>query len=316
MADTVADPVTDSATDAGCDAFIARYRRLDRAARWLARAPERVLVAVARRLCHLHPFEPSGEQYRAGLRKGLRIGEDAADRLWRRYLLRETIGFFHYRAYRRIDPRWLARRVRIEADTGGWRPADGGLVLTYHVPEWHLLCSVLGLLGGTVYPVAGPPETSPFAPDIGGYLDDLHEATSRHFRGGDYLFVRDGRQALAQAEARLREGAVVVALTDQHNDAAPSSRTGARLFGHRMCPRAGVVRTALERGRPIVVATLEFDPDSRCYRVALHAVAARTLAGVLDAYFGHLESWLRGRPDLWALWAEFDRWPQDRHEPG
>jgi hypothetical protein len=292
--------------DACHDAFVARARRLDQVARWLSRAPECVLAAVARRLCQLHPFGLSGEQYRAGLRQGLRIGEDAAYTLWRRYLLRETIGLFHYRGYRRIDQRWLARRVRIEADTGGWRPSDGGLVLTYHLPEWHLLCSLLGLLGGKVYAVAQPPEASPLESGLRGYLDDLHQRTARHFRGGDYLFVRDGRQALAQAEARLREGAVVVALTDQHNDETPG-RASARLFGRRVCPRAGVVRSALALGRPIVAASLEFDPETRHYRVALRAVAARTLAGVLEAYFGHLESWLRERPDVWAGWRDFER---------
>lgn len=297
--------------DAYHDAFVARARRLDRVAKWIGRAPERVLVAVARRLCHLHPLALSGDHYRGGLRRGLRLADPAAHAAWRRYLLRETIGLFHYRGYRCIDQRWLARRVRIEADTGGWRPADGGLVLTYHVPEMHLLFSVLGLLGGTVYTVARAPETSPFAADIGAYLEALHAATSRHFRGGDYLFVRNIRQAFGQADARLREGAVVIALTDFHIDNAPEGRAGARLFGHRMCPHTGLVRLALKLGRPIVVAALEFDPESRRYRVALRAVASRTVAGVLEAYFGFLESWLRECPDLWALWPEFERRPEE-----
>ena len=291
--------------DAYHDAFVARARRLDRVARWLAHAPEWVRVAVARRLCHSHPFELDGERYRAGLRQGLRIGDDAAQALWRRYLLRETLGLFHTRGYGRIDPRWVAHRVRTEDHTGGWQAAEGGLVLTYHVPEWHLLCSLLGLQGGTVYPVAMAPETSPFEENIRGYLDDLHAATSRHFRGGDYLFVRDGGQALAQAKARLREGAVVVALIDFHIGDAPAGRASAHLYGRRMCPRAGVVRAALELGRPIVVASLDFDPESRHYRVALNAVAARTMAGVLDAYFGYLESWLRERADVWGGWRDF-----------
>ncbi len=298
--------------DAYDDEFVARYRRLDQIARWLGRAPECVLVAVARRLRHLHPFELSGEQYRRGLRQGLGIDDGQAHALWRRYLLRETVGFFHYRGYRRIDQRWLAHRVRIDADTGGWHPADGGLVLTYHAPEWHLLCSLLGLLGGTVYAVAMPPETSPFEAGIRGYLAALHEATARHFRGGDYLFVRDRQQAFAQAEARLREGAVVVVLTDFHIDNAPAGRAGGRLFGHRMCPPTRLLRIALKLGRPIIVAALEFDLESRRYRVGLRTMETRsTVAGVLEAYFEFLESRLREHPDVWYGWHGFERLPED-----
>ena len=107
------------------DAFVSRARRLDRVARWVGRAPERVLVAVARRLCRLHPYALSGEKYLGGLRKGLHLGEDEARAVWRRHLWRETIGLFHYRGYRRIDRSWLARRVLVETDTGGWRPGAG-----------------------------------------------------------------------------------------------------------------------------------------------------------------------------------------------
>jgi len=234
------------------------------------------------------------------------VSDQTARAMWQRHLLREMIGFFHYRRYRRIDQRWLAQDVSIDNDTGGWYPADGGLVLTYHVPEWHLLCSVIGLLGGKVYAVAQAPESVPLAPELRAYLDDLHEATSRHFRGGGYLFVRDGREVLAQTEARLREGAVVVALTDQQGDDSGAERAGAALFGRRVYPRAGVVRSALALGRPIIAASIEFDPEQRRYRVALRSAAAATLDGVLGIYFGHLEDWLRARADVWSEWREFE----------
>ena len=298
------------------DAFVARFRRLDRVARCLVRAPESVLVALARRLCQHHPLALSGEQYRAGLRRALRVSDQTARAMWRRHLLREMIGFFHYRRYRRIDQHWLARQVRIDDASGGWRPADGGLVLTYHVPEWHLLCSVLGLLGGRVYAVAQAPDSVPLAPELRAYLDDLHEATSRHFRGGGYLFVRDGREALAQAEARLREGALVVALTDQQGEDPGTERAGATLFGRRVCPRAGVARSALAVGSPIIAASIEFDPEDRRYRVALRSAAAATLEGVLGTYFGHLEDWLRARADVWGEWREFETFAGLRSENG
>jgi predicted LPLAT superfamily acyltransferase len=77
-----------------------------------------------------------------------------------------------------------------------------------------------------------------------------------------------------------------------------------------VCPRAGVVRSALALGRPIVVAALEFDLESRRYTATWRKVAATTLAGVLDVYFGYLELWVRKCPDVWYGWHEFERFPE------
>ena len=292
-------------------AFVARYRRLEIIARTLNGAPEWLRRPASRRLAALHPYALSGGDYRAGLQAGLQVDAAQAAMLNRRYLERETWGFLHYRHYAHIDRRWLDRRVRIEGNTRTWRPSDGGLVLTYHTPEWHLLGVILGLLGGKVYPLAMAPETSPLEPHLRGYLHGLHAATRVHFGGGDYLFVREGPAALAQAEARLREGGLIIALTDQHHALASAQHASGHVFGHRVCPRAGIIRTALGLGRPVLLATLELDAELRDYKIMLRAIDAATLEGVLQVYFAHLESWLRECPDVWHGWHDLARWPRD-----
>lgn len=290
------------------DAVDRGRRRLETLAAWSNCLPQRLWPGLARVGASSHPFALTAAEYATGCATGLAIVPGAATGLARRHLRRHVLGYFRSRRYARIAGDWWRRAVRIE-DAQEVLPQllrEGGLVLTSHVPEYHLLAVMLGQArqaqgtAGGVFPVVMAEHLSPFHAVIGDYLSRLHEDTARHFNAGGYVFIEPGASRKNDVAKLLETSAIVVALNDNYN---PQSAVQSKFFGRAFGVRGGSVRIALEARRPIYYAWWQAGMPDAAYRLRLIRLYGETPEALLGEYLHQLATDVRAAPDVWDGWA-------------
>lgn len=273
-----------------------RFARFERLAGVLACLPEACYPLAARLLAPFHPYRFLAPAWAAACRQALNTSSLSANEAAKLHLHRHALGFLRHYRYARIDPAWVAGHVLGSASL----PPPGSLVLTYHTPEFHLLCSLLGLAGRMVYPVVEAESASPLGEVVFPYLQRLHRGTAKHFGGGAYLFIAPGASLREQIAALLQAGAVVVVLNDNHHGGAGS--IAKPFLGGSIAPRHGAIEVALTNAAPIWAGVLAFDFLAGKYRLDMQAVDGQSPATVLDDYFAFLAKNVRRSPDLWDGW--------------
>jgi hypothetical protein len=273
-----------------------RFARFERLAGWLACLPEACYPLAARWLAPFLPLKFLMPDWTAACGSALKLSNAAVTDAARLNSQRHALGFLRHHRYERIDSAWTAEHV-IDAVC---LPPPGSLVLTYHTPEFHLLCSLLGRAGRKVYPLVQAESASPLGQVVVPYLQRLHRGTAKHFNGGSYVFIDPKVSLRSRISELLQAGAVVVVLNDNHHGGMRSMAKS--FFGRCIAPRYGAIEVALANGSPIWAGLLEFDFLARKYRVGMQALGGASPSSVLDDYFAFLAENVRRAPDLWDGW--------------
>lgn len=258
--------------------------------------PEVLYPRLAWLLARHHPYQLAASVWTANCGTALGLPTSVAQEASRRNLGRHGLGFLRHRRYARISDMWVKSNVRFI----GSLPPPGSLLLTYHTPEFHLLCSLIGMAGLRVYPVVQPESASNFGKAVIPYLRRLHRGTAKHFCGGEYVFITPGIPVRRRISELLRAGSVVVVLNDNHCGGEGSLPVS--FMGRLIAPRYGAIEVALASGVPVWVGLLAFDFHEQEYRMEIRALSGHSPAAVLTDYFDFLAQHVCRAPDCWDGW--------------
>ena len=243
------------------------------------------------------------------MQKALVLSAEQADAAWHEWL--GSHGLFALTAvdYGHLSTRWLEREVSIA------EPAllqqivqHGGFVLSCHSFHHNTLGCVFGLAGGHSSMLVASARSSPYYAQIGPFIERINSGSATHFGGGSCLFTDDPSAALAQTDALLAQGKIVISLCDvprATGGEGGANRASAQLLGKTICPQAGALDLAVKRGAPIFAALLYPKHGRLVLQLqSLHGI--QNTASALQQYFDFLARALMGAPSCWQGWDWYD----------
>ncbi len=212
--------------------------------------------------------------------------------------------------YKKLDIKWVEKNIKIlNLPVVDNISKKGGLFLTYHHHHHHFLFSILGILKNKVHVIASAPETSIVYKEMKEYIDKLHQDTSAHFYGGDYIFIKPTVNYLRNLYNILEHNELVFSLND--NIVLNNKRTQQIQFLNKlMTIPTGTIEIALKMNKPIYCGLLEWKEGNKFELDLVELNSNHGVLGILKEYFEFLEQKTKQNPSIWEGW----QWFQDCHE--
>ena len=258
------------------------------------------------------PYLAQRKRVVASMQKALGLSMVQADTAWHEWL--GSHGLFALTAvdYGHLSLRWIQREVSIADPTLLQQIVQhGGFVLSCHSFHHNTLGCIFGLAGGHSSMLVASARSSPYFAQIGPFIERLNSGSATHFGGGSYLFTDDPSGALAQTDALLAQGKIVISLCDVPRAVGlegGADLASAQLLSKTICPHAGALDLAVKRGVPIYAAVL-YPQQGRLVLQLQRLQDIRSTASALQQYFDFLARALRAAPACWQGWDWYDTLP-------
>jgi lauroyl/myristoyl acyltransferase len=232
--------------------------------------------------------------------------------LFRRYIGNVGVSDITNFLLPRLGPVWADRQVAVQGRELVQRALAAGrgvMLMTYHHHHNGLFCATTGMLGFPTWVVARDPKISPLYAQFPVEARHLYRETERHFSGGRYLYVAEGRSNTRAMLAALKGGSLLVTANDF---TAPA---GARQLQFAVCGRTvslpvGSLQLALSLGCPVLAGYLLWQGRGR-FQIHYRALdGGGQIAGVMAQYLGWLEELAASAPAVWEGWKRRDWYPQ------
>lgn len=274
----------------------------------IAKLPDRLSYTLSSKLANqiYSPIQQNEKKiHQAMTDANVVIGNWTA--LWKKY--RSNHAWFCLSTFKHtaLNQQWMQENVDIDSALLNQikEEGKGALFLTYHHAFQHTLFCVLGLSGFRLQVLAAHEESTPLFPYIGKYIRKLHQDSSAHFNGGQYLFFQNNFRGVRLAKQALMNGDMLASL----NDFATSGKTATYSLLNRNIPApTGSIQLACRSGVPIIIGIMH--KNGARYRVTLRRVENRNNAEfVMTSYFSFLSEILTKHPEIWEGWNWFSSLP-------
>jgi hypothetical protein len=196
--------------------------------------------------------------------------------------------------------RWWRRYMRLEGDIP---PAgQANLLLTFHWGTGNWIWRVLRAHGIGAYFLARRPQGRSLGlTRLSHWYGRLRGWSLRRAGGSGVIFTGDSGDAIRQALARKASviGMLDLGVRDRRQAVAGS------LLGRAAQLPSGLARIAAEGPTAVTLFSVGLDFETGARDLSLQTLPAATdVAGIMDAYFHHLDQRLRAAPEAWQMWHE------------
>lgn len=287
--------------------YVRRYRRFITVLRAVSRLRPLSLSYNVAASCGqwVRPMREGEQEAKEAMRRALGCSRSAARSAWRAFQRNCGVTELNTFLYGRMSSDWLGRWVEVhgrEHIVDALEAGRGLLLMTYHAHFNAMFCSMLGLMGYRVTPIAMDPRSSPLYEHFHDHAALMYQGSERNFGGGSYHYVRPGGAYVRALYRELDSGNVVVTVNDFASPFVQGNVREVDFMGHSVkCP-VGSLEIAVRKQVPVAAGMVRW-LGGRRFRLDIWPIdAAVGVQGVLRQYFGYLEGVIRETPDAWGGW--------------